>query len=128
MARGQLVAESLGVGRRIQGVPMRLLGVTRVEPPAENLAPGQPHVWTFIGFEIDDADAERLAEALREALLPGSPWYCNFTTADEMWVVFAGVRFHYPLNDGAGRASAEAYARSQGVPEPQLDWHGERSS
>ncbi len=30
--------------------------------------------------------------------------------------------FRYPRGDRAGRAEAEAYARSLGVPDSQLDW------
>ena len=59
---------------------MRLLGVTRVEPPVENLDASQPRSWTFIGFEVDDADSQRLADVLSEVLQDG-PWYCNFSTA-----------------------------------------------
>ena len=102
---------------------MRLLGVTRVVPPAGNLHESQPRTWTFIGFEIDDADAQPLADALSEALDDDPiPWYCNFSTDDHMWVVFRGRQFCYRRGDLEGRAAAEEYARSHGVPEPQLDW------
>jgi hypothetical protein len=121
VARGQLIGESLRVGASLRGVKIRLLGVTRVEPPVANLAASQPRVWTFIGFEVDDADAPALAATLATVLEPG-PWYCNLLTADEMWVAFAGKVFRYPLGDVEGRSAARAYARLQGVPEPQLDW------
>ena len=101
---------------------MRLLGVTRVEPPVGNLDPTQPSVWTFIGFEIDDADAPLVASALEAVLADGLPWYCNFSTADEMWVVFAGTTIRYRHGDADGRSAARDHARQLGVPEPQLDW------
>jgi hypothetical protein len=100
---------------------MRLLGVTRVEPPVENLDASQSRVWTFIGFEVDDADAQGLADVLGEVLDEGL-WYCNFSTAEEMWVVFAGKQFRYPLGNVEGRSVAREYARAKGIPEPQLDW------
>jgi hypothetical protein len=37
-------------------------------------------------------------------------------------VVFADQIFRYPRGDPEGRAAAAAYARTAGVPEPQLDW------
>lgn len=121
MARGQLIGESLRVGASFRGVPMRLLGVTRVEPPVERLDPSQPRTWTFIGFEIDDDDAGPLADVLCEVLEPG-PWYASYSTAEEIWVVFAGARVHYRHGDGAARSAARELGRQRGVPEPQLDW------
>jgi hypothetical protein len=122
MGRGQLIGESVKVGASLRGVPMRLLGVTRVQPPVDHLATGQPRTWTFIGFELDDADAQSLADELSNVLDLEGGWYCSFATADERWVVFARRAFTYRFGDIDGRAAAVAYAREVGVPEPQLDW------
>ena len=122
MARGQLISESLKVGVRFRVRGVRLLGAVRVEPPEERLRDDQPRRWTFIGFEMDDELAPAVAAALTEALDRDGGWYCNFSTADEVWVVFAGRIFRYLIGDAAGRAEAQAYGRSEGVPEPQLDW------
>ena len=122
VARGQLIAESIRIGASLRGIPMRLLGVTRVVPAEENLSARQPRVWTFIGFEVDDAAAEAVAGALGDVLEEDGGWYCNFSTAEEMWVVFAGASFRYPLGDAEARAVVVEYARRHGVPEPQLDW------
>jgi hypothetical protein len=122
MARGQLIAESLKVGERLQMRGMRLLGATRVEPPEVRLRADQPRRWTFIGFEFDDELATSVADALADVLDGEGGWYCNFSTARESWVVFRGQVFRYPIGDPAGRAEAQAYGRSIGVPEPQLDW------
>ena len=122
MARGQLISESLRVGGRFHVRGVRLLGATRVEPPAERLRADQPRRWTFIGFEMDDELAPAVADALAEALDDAGGWYCNFSTADEAWVVFHGRVFHYPIGDAAGRAAAQAHGRTVGVPEVQLDW------
>ena len=122
MARGQLIAESLKIGERFRCRGVRLLGVTRVEPPEERLRADQPRRWTFIGFEMDDELAPAVAEDLAVALDGDGGWYCNFSTTDEAWVVYRERVFHYPIGDPAGRAEAEAYGRALGVPEPQLDW------
>jgi hypothetical protein len=127
VGRGQLIGESLRVGASLRGLTLRLLGVTRVQPAPEHLDDSQPPVWTFIGFELDDADAPRLADALREVLDDG-PWYCNYSTAEEMWVVFAGHHFHYRRDDAEGRSRARSYARRLGVPEHQIDWDVEPPS
>ena len=101
---------------------MRLLGVTRVAPPLERLDASQPRTWTFIGFEVNDDDAQELADVLSRVMSNDQPWYCNFATTAEMWVVFAEQQFHYPHGDIEGRMLARDFARRQGVPEPQLDW------
>jgi hypothetical protein len=122
MARGQLIAESLKIGARFQVRGVRLLGATRVEPPDERLRADQPRRWTFIGFEMDDELAPAVADALAAALDGDGGWYCNFSTADEAWVVYEGHVVRYRIGDLTGRAEAQAYGRSRGVPEPQLDW------
>jgi len=81
-----------------------------------------PLTWTFIEFEAADEDGERLAEALGDALDASCGWYCDFRTDDETFVVFSGRVFRYPRGDRVGRADAEEYGRSAGVPESQLDW------
>jgi hypothetical protein len=75
-----------------------------------------------LGFaRSDDAEAGKLAGVLAEILdEPG--WYANFSSPGETFVIYPGRVFRYPRGDGAGRAEARAYGRTQGVPEPQLDW------
>ena len=49
-------------------------------------------------------------------------WYVDFHTAEESFVVLAGRVWRYRTGDAAARAEVEAYARSRGVPDAQLDW------
>ena len=70
-------------------------------------------------FEAAETDAEALAVAL-EGVLDKPGWYVDFHSAGESFVVFADRFFRYPRGDRAGRAEAEAYARSLGVPDSQL--------
>lgn len=119
MVAGILIAESLRVGAELDAVPLRVKRIVRADvgsPPA-----GQPQVWTIVHFEADDDRAEHLGEALSAALEEG-PWYVDFATADETFVVFAGKVFSFPRGDDAGRASATAHAVTMGIPEDQLDW------
>jgi hypothetical protein len=63
-----------------------------------------------------------VAESLRvDATLEGG-WYVDFHSPTKSFVVFAGRILRYTRGDKAGRAEAEAYARSRGVPDAQLDW------
>ncbi|MFJ4787733.1 hypothetical protein [Streptomyces sp. NPDC088794] len=55
-------------------------------------------------------------------LAPTGGWYVNYNTATEAFVVFAERIFRYPRKQAEGRRQAQAYARSIGIPEPQLDW------
>jgi hypothetical protein len=119
MLTGILVGESLRIGAKLTGLQLRLNWVTSVEAPAP--APGQPPRWTLLEFGADDAAAPDLAAALARCLDPG-PWYANFNTSDEVYVIFADRVFRYERGDRSGRAWAAQYARTVGVPEMQLDW------
>lgn len=120
MLEGVLVAESLRGGAELAGVPLQVTRIARVE--VEHPAAGQPPCWTLLDFAAEEADAERLAEQMAACLAPTGGWYVNYNTAAEAFVVFAGAVFRYPRRQAEGRRRAMAYARSIGVPEPQLDW------
>lgn len=120
MARGALIGESLRLGAPLESMKLGVDRVFRVEAGDEQS--GQPRTWTFIEFEVPDSDADRLASALSEVLDPSLGWCCDFRSAEDTFVVFAERIFRYRRGDEAGRAKAEAYGRSVGVPEPQLDW------
>jgi hypothetical protein len=120
MIQGCLVAESLRVGGVLSDVPLRVRKIWRGE--TTSAAGLQPRCWTLLEFEAADGDADRLAAALAGCLAPEGGWYANFNTSAEAFVVFADRVFRYPRGDPAGRAEATRFARSVGVPEPQLDW------
>ena len=120
MATGTLIGESLRVGASLDGVTLTVSNVFRTEAGDEGA--GQPRAWTFIEFDVADGEAERLALALSDALEPAQGWYCDFRTEEETFVVFAGRLFRYPRGEAEGRANAEAYGQSVGVPKFQLDW------
>ena len=117
---GGLIAESLRVGSVLEGVTLNVTKVSRAD--VGDVEAGQPRTWTFFDFNAADQDAERLASELEGALQRKGGWYCDFRSEDETFVVFSGRTFRYRRGDEAGRAGAASYARSVGVPEPQLDW------
>jgi hypothetical protein len=124
LATGTLIAESLRSGVTLSGLPLAVSEIARVAPSdisAEQRAAGVPTLWTLLRFEVPDGHAERLARSLADSL-HGFGWYADFHTAEESFVVFAGRVFRYALGDTCGRAAAEDYARSHGVPDVQLDW------
>ena len=117
---GALLGESLRPGAVLDGIP---LAVTKIYRAAlGNAEAGQPELWTIIDFEVPADRARELAEALSRLLLADGGWYCDFRSAEEVFIVFSGRIFRYPRGDRAGRARAEEYGRSVGVPEAQLDW------
>jgi len=117
---GELIAESLRVGTPLEGVALSVEKISRAD--AGDVTAGQPLTWTFIEFRAALEDVDTLAAALSTALDSELGWYCDFRSADETFVVFAGRVFRYPRGDDVRRAEAEEYARSRGVPESQLDW------
>ncbi len=91
-----------------------------------DVAAGQPLTWTFIEFRVEVADIDRWIETLSAVLDECGGWYCDFRSADETFVVFAGQAFRYPRSDVAGRTEAADDARSVAVPEAQIDWPEQR--
>jgi hypothetical protein len=119
-ASGVLIAESISKGNPLDGVDLRVRKVSRSD--VGDVSGGQPLTWTFIEFEVDDRVLADLSEALSRSIDPSGGWYCDFRTNEETFVVFAGRVFQYPRGEAEGRAEAEEYGRSVGVPEVQLDW------
>src|SRR6476660_258075 len=117
---GGLIAESLRIGAVLDDLGLTVRKISRAN--VGDVDAGQPLTWTFLDFEAPDEDAPRLAAALSDSLDPTIGWYCDFRTADETFVVFGGRIFRYPRGDRTRRSEAEAYARSVGVPDPQIDW------
>ena len=117
---GALIAESLLKNRPLEGVTLQVRKVSRGD--VGDVSAGQPLTWTFLEFSVRDRDLAALIEALRWSLDPAGGWYCGLHAEEETIVVFAGRAFRYPRGDVRGRAEAETYARSAGVPEAQLDW------
>lgn len=120
MLEGVLIGESLRVGTELAGVPLRVTRISRID--VTGAAAGQPRQWTLLDFTAEEGDAERLAERLAACLAPTGGWYVNYNTAAEAFVVFADKVFRYPRRQAEGRRQAQDYARSLGIPEPQLDW------
>ena len=124
MATGTIIAESIRMGATLDAAPLTVRAIERVAPT--NIAQGQrdagiPPEWTLLHFDVADADAGSLAEALA-AVLGDVGWYADFHTEQETFVVFTGRVFRYRTEDADGRAAAEAYAREHGVPDAQIDW------
>jgi hypothetical protein len=85
-------------------------------------AAGQPRDWTFIESSMPASSVDAFAESLSRSLKEQGGWYCDLHSDTEVVVVFRGRVFRYPKGDFAGRGDVEAYARSVGVPEAQIDW------
>jgi hypothetical protein len=117
---GTLIAESLKVGAVMDDVLLTVTKVVRAD--VGDVSAGQSRTWTLVEFEIAIEDAVRFARVLERSLQPTGGWYCDFRSAEETFVVFAGRTFRYPRGDESGRADAVEYGRSVGVPETQLDW------
>jgi hypothetical protein len=104
----------------LDGRNLHLRKISRAD--AGDVNAGQPRTWTFLEFEVDDDHVAGVADALSRSMEVSGGWYCDFRTNEETFVVFADRIFRYPRGEEGGRAEAEAYGRSVGVPEAQLDW------
>jgi hypothetical protein len=120
VALGYVLVESMRLGSGLEGLPLTLTKIERY--PVRNATPEQPSVWTTVEFQFPEEEAGRLADALADVLEEKGGWYSHFNVNGETFVIYAGRVFRYPSGDKAGRAEAEDYGRSVGVPEQQLDW------
>jgi hypothetical protein len=120
MVSGYVLVEGMRPGARLEGLPLTLKGIAR--SPVSNPTPDQPSVWTTVEFEFPEEETQRIAGALADVLDERGGWYTNFTVDGETFVIYAHRIFRYRAGDEAGRAEAEAYGRTLGVPDRQLDW------
>lgn len=120
MVTGTLLAESLQLDTVVEVARLRVRRISR--RAVSDSASDQPSTWTFVEFEAEDTVAEPLAECLAGSLLRQGGWYADLTVGADHVVVFAGRVFRYRRGDQTGRAEAQAYGRSVGVPPHQLDW------
>ena len=117
--RGGLIAESIRVGTRLDGLPMLITRISR--RAVDNATPDQPNVWTMIEFEVDASHAEQLATALSQVLNePG--WYTDVQSESDVFVAFPGRVFRYRRGDRQALAEVQIHARTLGIPDSQLDW------
>src|SRR3954453_21158035 len=102
MASATPIAESLRVGAVLDGPPLTVGSIRRVEADLseEQRAAGLAERWTLIAFEVADERAAELADALAAALAePG--WYADLHTDARSFVVCAGHVFAYDRGDAA---------------------------
>jgi len=107
-------------GTSLGDLDAHLLTVER--DAVSNAAPNQPKVWTVVTFETS-LEPARLAAKFSE-ILSDSPsvWYTHFRAGGELFVVFPHRVFRYRVGNEGQRKVAQEYARSIGVPQPQIDW------
>src|SRR3954447_21394149 len=118
MLRGAIVAESLRLGAKVEGVGLVVRKLERLDAGIGD----QPGTWTLVSFEADDDEAELLAAGLSDGLEPTGGWHADFHSDAQLTVVFGGRTFRYRRGDTRAREEVPDYARSVGVPEEQRDW------
>src|ERR1035441_4833497 len=118
MIEGTLIAESLRTGTSLENMKLTVRTISRFQ--AQGTTGDQPGIWTTLGFEADEAQAEDLAQTFAGALdQPG--WYVDFRSPTETFVVFPDQTFRYPRGDDTGRTKAQAHGRQLAIPQAQLD-------
>jgi hypothetical protein len=118
--KGAIILESLREDARIGDMGLVVRELYRFRPDVT--APGLPGVWSVIEFEGPESCADQLAESLASTLSDQQGWCVEFRSQADTFIAFRGKHFRYPRGDEQGRAEAQQYGRTVGVPESQLDW------
>lgn len=120
MTRACILGESMRPGTSLGGLKATMVSVDRHQ--VNNAVPKQPKVWTVVTFETT-LEPDKLASKFSE-IINDRPalWYTHFRAGEDMFVVFPHKVLRYRVGDTAGKAHAQEYARSIGVPGRQLDW------
>ena len=108
------------LGSSLADLEATLVSVDRRK--VDNAAPNQPKAWTTVTFETSlgpDQLAAKFSKVLGDR---PAVWYTHFRAGKEMFVIFPGRIFRYPVGDKAGKGRAQDHARSIGVPGRQIDW------
>jgi hypothetical protein len=119
MYDGAIILESLRVGTSLTGFPLITRKLSR--PAMSGASADQPSIWSVLEFEVEEARAVELADALA-GILDQPGWYADFHNGEEIFVIFPGRVFRYRRGDRDARAAAQQHGRTLAIPEPQLDW------
>lgn len=79
--------------------------------------------WTLHTVDVNQERAEALAEKLSQALEKKHPWYADYKTEKEHYIIYSNKVFH--VTDRADKNQyevAKQYGISLGIPEYQVDF------
>jgi hypothetical protein len=117
MLTGLLLKESL-----IELDTLERLHITKIETwDVANTAAYQPNVWTALSFEVEEAEADAVAEELSR-MLKSPGWYIDARRGEWVYVIFPQRVFKYQHGDQASKMEAQTHAQVIGVPPSQIDW------
>lgn len=117
MFNGKIIKESLKDESALDKLTINGVKEVSIDNPAED----QPSTWTLMDFEVEDTDAETIAQLFSVSLKTGT-WYVDFSSAETTYVVFPEKVFKYQKGDEYTENEIKKYGRSIGIPEKQLQW------
>jgi len=122
--KGTIIEESLKGKNLLNNL---VILATKVEQVTEKHQTPWLKQWTLHIVEIQETDAERLAEVVSKNLdySHGNAWYADFKNKDFHYIIFKNKIFKIPRNDALGYRQAKQYGIGLGIPEHQVDFSPE---
>ena len=79
--------------------------------------------WTLYVIEIEDSEAQKIAEKLGTSLEQEYNWYADFKNATHYYIIFRNKIFYIDSYSKEQYDAAKNYGISLGIPSYQVDFH-----
>jgi hypothetical protein len=122
--QGTIIKESLEDNSLLEDV---LILSTKIEPVNEKHQTPWLRQWTLHRVEIQEQDAERLAEVISKKLdySHGGAWYADYKNDKFHFIIYKGKVFKVSRDSKEDYQRAKQYGVSLGIPEYQVNFSPE---
>jgi len=96
---------------------------TEIDPVTESHKTPWVKQWTMHLVEIEDEQADEIAQELSQSLDPDHVWYCDFCNKTTHYIVFRNKIFKVDRTNQEQYDKAKDYGISLGIPAHQVDFH-----
>lgn len=117
---GVIIEESL---RNLDVLRMVKILDQKVERVTEHHKTPWIKQWTLDTVEINENQADEVAEAISEAIdTSHNAWYADYKNQDYHYIIYPGKVFKVNLHNPVMYAQAKAWGITLGIPEYQVDF------
>ncbi|MHB9031895.1 MAG: hypothetical protein ACYC6L_02485 [Anaerolineae bacterium] len=116
---GVIIAESLENDAVMDRVKVTGTEISKVTEP--DVTPWLDH-WTIQSIEVDETNADEVAQLLSTALKPDEAWYADYHNDSYHYIIFRGKVFKVDRSDKEQYRQVKDFGTARGIPGFQLDF------